>query len=211
MGKTKPGATTGVIRREDLAPHPFDEFRRWFQDAETRSGLVHPNAMCLSTVDPEGKPEGRIVLLKGLDERGFVFYTNFHSAKARALAANPSVALTFHWEARARQVRVQGEVEQVASEEADRYFATRPRGSRLGAWASEQSASLEDRDVLVARMREMEEKFAGEEITRPPFWGGYRVLPNALEFWQEGVDRLHDRFRYDRTDDERWVITRLSP
>ena len=181
---------------EILHPDPMDQFTRWFQDAVERSGLNDPNAMCLSTLSPEGVPEGRIVLLKGVDPRGFVFYTNLESAKGRALAAHPVAALTFHWDRLARQVRVQGAVEPVMDEEADSYYASRPRGSRLGAWASEQSRPLVDRATLEGRVEEMERRYPGDEIPRPPHWSGFRVLPAAVEFWQGRTSRLHDRFVY---------------
>ena len=196
---------------EMLHPDPMDQFTRWFQDAVERSGLNDPNAMCLSTLSPEGVPEGRIVLLKGVDPRGFVFYTNLESAKGRALAAHPVAALTFHWDRLARQVRVQGAVEPVMDEEADSYYASRPRGSRLGAWASEQSRPLVDRATLEGRVQEMERRYPGDEIPRPPHWSGFRVLPAAVEFWQGRTSRLHDRFVYRKDSGGRWAIQRLNP
>lgn len=194
-----------------LSPDPLHQFSRWFEDAVERSGQNDPNAMCLSTLSPEGIPEGRIVLLKGVDPRGFVFYTNLESAKGRALAAHPAAALTFHWDRLARQVRVQGAVEPVTDEEADSYYASRPRGSRLGAWASEQSRPLVDRETLEARVREMEARYPGEAIPRPPHWSGFRVLPRVVEFWQGRTSRLHDRFVYRKDDEGRWTIQRLNP
>lgn len=194
-----------------LASDPMDQFTRWFEDAVERSGQNDPNAMCLSTLSPDGMPEGRIVLLKGVDPRGFVFYTNLESAKGRALAAHPVAALTFHWDRLARQVRVQGGVEPVTDEEADSYYASRPRGSRLGAWASEQSRPLVDRETLESRVREMELRYPGEAIPRPPHWSGFRVLPRVVEFWQGRTSRLHDRFVYRREGGGDWTIQRLNP
>lgn len=196
---------------EMLHPDPMDQFTRWFEDAVERSGLNDPNAMCLSTLSPEGIPEGRIVLLKGVDPRGFVFYTNLESAKGRALATHPVAALTFHWDRLARQVRVQGAVEPVTDEEADGYYASRPRGSRLGAWASEQSRPLVDRATLEGKVQEMERRYPGDEIPRPPHWSGFRVLPVAVEFWQGRTSRLHDRFVYRKDSGGRWTIQRLNP
>jgi pyridoxamine 5'-phosphate oxidase len=196
---------------EMLQPDPMDQFTHWFEDAVARSGQNDPNAMCLSTLSPEGVPEGRIVLLKGVDPRGFVFYTNLESAKGRALAAHPVAALTFHWDRLARQVRVQGAVEPVTDEEADVYYASRPRGSRLGAWASEQSRPLVDRGTLEGRVQEMERRYPGDEIPRPPHWSGFRLLPGAVEFWQGRTSRLHDRFVYRKDSGGRWTIQRLNP
>ncbi len=210
MGTGKSGRVD-ALRRADLASDALEQFRRWFQEAQEKSGLVHPNAVCLSTVDPEGWPEGRIVLLKGVDAGGFIFYTNFRSAKALALDRTPRGALTFHWEALRRQVRVRGSVETVDDATADAYFESRPRGSQLGAWASEQSEPISDRKVLEDRAREVGERFAGQPVPRPPHWGGYRVVPRKVEFWQEGPDRLHDRFLYAGSPKGGWTITRLSP
>jgi len=199
------------IRREDLRDDPVEQFGDWFCEAREVSGLDLPDATCLSTVDEDGYPDGRMVLLKGFDERGFVFYTNLTSAKARALRRTPRAALTLYWEPLRRQVRVQGEVTPVDDAEADAYFATRPRGSRIGAWASDQSSPLEDADELERRFREARERFEGsDDIPRPPFWSGFRIEPRAVEFWQEGPDRLHDRFRYRRSG-EGWTVTRLFP
>lgn len=205
------GAQDPELTREMLHPQPLDQFALWFEDALERSGQNDPNAMCLSTLSPEGLPEGRIVLLKGVDPRGFVFYTNLESAKGRALAAHPVAALTFHWDRLARQVRVQGAVEAVTAQEADAYHASRPRGSRLGAWASEQSRPLLDRATLEGRVLEVERRFPGEEIPRPPHWSGFRLLPSVVEFWQGRTSRLHDRFVYRRGPGARWTIERLNP
>ena len=199
------------LNREMLLPDPIDQFRIWFDDAVERSGLADPNAMCLSTLSPEGMPEGRIVLLKEVDPRGFVFYTNLESSKGRALAAHPRAGLTFHWDRLGRQVRVQGQVEAVTPQEADLYYSSRPRGSRLGAWASHQSRPLVDRETLEARIRELEARFPGEDIPRPPHWSGFRVLPERVEFWQGRTSRLHDRFVYRAGPNGGWTIERLNP
>jgi len=200
-----------VLTPDQLAADPFDQFREWLLEAERHSGMKDPNAMCLATIGEDGLPQARIVLLKGIDARGFVFYTNLESAKGRALAANPQAALTFHWDRLGRQVRVQGAVEQVAHEEADAYYASRPRGSRIGAWASQQSTPLADRAELEARIRDVEARFATGDIPRPPHWSGFRVIPRAIEFWQERASRLHDRFVYRPVGGGRWETERLNP
>lgn len=208
-----PDAATALplLTRETLLDDPIAQFLRWFDDAAMLSGLRDPNAMCLSTVGEDGFPQGRVVLLKGVQEGGFVFYTNLRSDKARALTAHPRAALTFHWERLGRQVRVQGTVEGVSEADADAYFASRPRESRIGAWASEQSAPLVGREELEARVRELEARWPGDDIPRPPYWGGYRVIPRAIEFWQERPGRLHDRFVYRRDPLGGWSVTRLNP
>ena len=193
----------------DVAADPIAQFEHWFRDAEV-AGLWEPNAMSVSTVDPDGTPSSRILLLKHVDERGFVFYTNYESAKARGLAAHPAAALTFAWLPLRRQVRVVGTVSQTSAEESDAYFSRRPRGSQLGAWASEQSTVLVDRAALEARYAEVERRFAGCDVPRPPHWGGYRVQHQTVEFWQGRPNRQHDRIRYEPTD-VGWQITRLAP
>lgn len=196
---------------EGLGPDPLAAFARWFDDARARSNAAYPDAMTLSTLDGDGWPEGRIVLLKGADSRGFSFYTNYRSRKARAIESHPRGALTFYWGDLGRQVRVQGRIEVLSPEESDAYFRSRPRGSQIGAWASEQSAPLESRAELEARAEEIEARYVGEEVPRPPHWGGYLLVPHEVEFWQEGESRLHDRFRYHRGEDGSWEAERLNP
>jgi pyridoxamine 5'-phosphate oxidase len=187
---------------------PMKQFGVWMVEA-IHAQLPEPTAMNLSTVGPQGRPAGRIVLLKGVDPRGFVFYTNYASRKGRELEARPAAALTFLWKELERQVRIEGAVEKVAAAESDEYFATRPMGSRIGAWASPQSEPIESRDWLEQRWTELTAKF-GEEPPRPPHWGGYRVKPDYLEFWQGRRSRLHDRIAYTR-EAAGWKIARLAP
>jgi pyridoxamine 5'-phosphate oxidase len=198
------------LREEDLAPDPFTQFRAWF-DEVARADIREPNAMTLATATPDGRPSARMVLLKGVDARGFAFYTNYESRKGNELTANPRAALVFFWVQLERQVRVEGRVERLSAEESDAYFASRPQGSQLGAWASRQSAVLPDRGPLEARYEELRAQYASQEAPRPPFWGGFRVLPETVEFWQGRVNRLHDRLRYLRQGDGLWGIERLSP
>jgi pyridoxamine 5'-phosphate oxidase len=200
-----------TLEKEDLAPDPVEQFDRWFEVAARESDLAHPEAMCLSTLDKDGWPDGRIVLLKSVDHRGFVFYTNTESRKGRALERNPRAALTFYWEARERQVRVVGTVEPVSEAEADEYFASRPRGSQIGAWASRQSRPLASREELEAAVAEVEERYASDPVPRPSYWSGYRVVHHQVEFWQGRVSRLHDRFTYRRSPDGGWLSERLYP
>lgn len=197
------------LHREDLKTDPIEQFSTWFQQAvELR---VHePNAMILATVDPEGMPFQRIVLLKQVDAKGFVFFTNYHSRKGQQLASNPSASLLFPWITLERQIIVQGSVEKCTPEESLEYFHMRPRDSQIGAWVSRQSEVIPDREVLMNRLAELETQFAGQEVPLPPFWGGYRLNPEAIEFWQGGPARLHDRFLYQRNTNN-WQIDRLSP
>lgn len=202
------GVVQGLPEAADDAD-PFELFAAWYHAAE-ESGLVHPEAMALATADADGMPSVRMVLLKDVGPDGFVFFTNYESRKARELEENPRASLCFHWSNLERQVRVSGGVERTTEEESYAYFSTRPRGSRIGAWASRQSRPLAERDELDARVREMTERFRGEDIPLPPFWGGYRLRPTTLEFWQGKASRLHDRLVFERTE-EGWESRRLYP
>ena len=188
---------------------PIALFERWFADAR-RSGLLLPEAMSVATATPDGRPSVRMMLLKGADHDGFVFFTNYESRKARDLADNPRAALVFHWPLLQRQVRVEGAVGRVSVAESAAYFATRARGSKIGAWASKQSAELESREALDERVREVEQRHAQEDVPLPPFWGGYRLVADRIEFWQGRANRLHDRICYDR-DGGGWRRFRLYP
>ena len=197
------------LAEADVAPDPVVQFRAWFRDA-LAADLHESNAMTLATTTPDGRPSARVVLLKGYDERGFVFYTNYEGRKAHELEANPLCALLFYWGELERQVRIEGRASRVSVEESDAYFTSRPRGSRLGAWASEQSRPVQGRSVLEERVRALEAEYEGREIPRPPFWGGYRVEPHTIEFWQGRENRLHDRLVYLRNEGG-WKIVRLQP
>ncbi|MGA3401379.1 MAG: pyridoxamine 5'-phosphate oxidase [Acetobacteraceae bacterium] len=193
-----------------LVTDPFARFREWMAEAEA-SEPTEANAMTVATATPDGRPSARAILLKGVDARGFVFYTNQQSRKSAELAANRHVALLFHWKSLARQIRIEGVVEPVTDAEADAYFASRPRISRLGAWASDQSRPLDDRLTLERRLAAYEAKYPGEDIPRPPHWSGYRVLPDSFEFWQNMPFRLHDRTTYTRNAAGGWVVGKLFP
>ncbi|MEP7016300.1 MAG: pyridoxamine 5'-phosphate oxidase [Verrucomicrobiota bacterium] len=198
------------LRRRDLDPNPIKQFGNWFT-AAIEAGIRDVNAMSLATAGTDAKPSVRIVLLKGFDQDGFVFFTNYESEKGRELAANPRAALGFYWIELDRQIRITGGVEKVSREESEHYFHSRPVGSQLGAWASRQSEVVDGRRVLDARLAEMIERFGDQAIPLPPHWGGYRVTPDLVEFWQGRPNRLHDRFRYMRTSDGGWQIDRLAP
>ena len=188
---------------------PYEIFAAWYQAAED-SGLIHPEAMALATASADAAPSVRMVLLKDVDERGFVFFTNYGSRKADELETNPRASLCFHWANLERQVRVEGTVERVSKEESFAYFSSRARGSRIGAWASLQSRPLPSREVFDARVAEMDERFPGDDVPLPPFWGGYRVRPRRIEFWQGRASRLHDRLVFERAGDG-WNTLRLYP
>jgi pyridoxamine 5'-phosphate oxidase len=201
------------LRRRDLDPNPIAQFNRWFEQAATgmEGEATDVNAMTLATADKAGRPSARIVLLKGLDERGFIFFTNYDSRKARELSENPQAALVFHWTGLERQVTIAGQVSLLSAEESEIYFASRPRASRLAAWASHQSEVIKDRAALEEKWHALEKQFPGESIPRPPFWGGYVLSPTRFEFWQGRASRLHDRFRYEKNANKGWVIERLAP
>ncbi len=189
---------------------PIAEFNRWLEQAK-QLALLNPDAMTLATVDPDGRPSARIVLLKDLDEQGAVFYTNRISRKGRALESNPRAALLFHWDTLQRQVCVEGRVSVVEDAQCDVYFATRPRSAQIGAWASPQSQPIESRAALLARVAQIERRYEGRDVPRPPYWGGYRVSLDCIEFWQGRPDRLHDRVAYTRDDQGGWTTQRLCP
>lgn len=190
--------------------NPFIQFKKWFEQA-LAAQLPEPNAMTVATATPDGKPSARMVLLKDFDERGFVLFTNYNSHKGKELAENPQAALVFWWAELERQVRISGYVEKVSETESDQYFDSRPTKSRLGAWVSHQSEVIESREVLERRLQEFHSKYENEEIPRPPHWGGLRVIPTEIEFWQGRPSRLHDRLLYSRLDNGTWKIERLSP
>ena len=197
------------LTEAEAALDPFRQFDTWFRQA-LEAQVPEPNAMTLATVGVDGKPSARIVLLKGFDARGFVFFTNYESRKGQELAQNPNAALVFWWQALERQVRVEGTVEQVTEAESDAYFRSRPEGSRLGAWVSRQSAVIPGRAVLEEQLRELRAAYEGREIPRPAYWGGFRVRPERVEFWQGRPSRLHDRLRY-RLAEGAWHRERLAP
>lgn len=199
----------GGIPEADASRDPIELFKEWYAAAE-ESGILHPESMALATADAEGRPSVRMVFLKKTDERGFVFFTNYGSRKASELEANPHAALCFHWVVHERQVRVTGTVTRISEEESAEYFRTRSRGSRIGAWASQQSRPLDSRETLEARVQEVKDRFADDEVPLPPFWGGYRLRPETIEFWQGRGDRLHDRLVFER-DGEGWRTERLYP
>ena len=207
---TRRGYQRGQLDENVVARTWLDQLRLWFTDATAEPSVVEVTAMQLATVDTAGRPSVRTVLVKGLDERGVVFYTNYESAKARDLDARQSAAAVLVWLPLERQVRLSGPVTRVERAETEAYFAARPRGSQLGAWASPQSTVVPSRAALEDAVREIEERFAGGEVPAPPNWGGYRLAPDVVEFWQGRADRLHDRIRY-RLDGDAWVIERLAP
>ncbi len=200
----------GGLHRRDLDPDPIRQFANWFT-AAIEAKIRDVNAMSLATATSGGTPSVRIVLLKGFDQEGFIFFTNYESQKGKELIANPQAALAFYWIELDRQIRISGPVERTSREESERYFHSRPSNSQLGAWASHQSQAVDGRRVLDARLAQMTERFEGKVIPLPPHWGGFRVQPQMMEFWQGRPNRLHDRFRYRKTRDGGWVRERLAP
>ena len=201
----------GGLREGDVDPDPIKQFEKWFTQA-LKAKVPEPNAMTLATVAAGGGPAARVVLLKAVEPGGFVFYTNYESTKGKELAADPRVSLVFLWLELGRQVRIDGVVEKVSEKESADYFHSRPRDSQIGAWASRQSEVVPDRETLERQFKEAEERYAGgKEVELPPFWGGYRVVPHTIEFWQGRPSRLHDRLRYRKQEDGAWKVERLSP
>jgi pyridoxamine 5'-phosphate oxidase len=201
----------GGLLEADVPVNPIELFSQWYHEATRSSWFMEfPNAMVLSTLSSEGIPQGRVVLMKGVDPQGVVFYTNKESQKGASIAGHRQVSLTFYWDSLQRQVRIEGVAEDVTDQESDAYFASRPRDSQIGAWASQQSRVLEHRGDLEEEVLRLRNEFGTEEIPRPPYWGGYRVIPDRIEFWQLRLSRLHDRIRYFRVNGE-WSIERLAP
>jgi pyridoxamine 5'-phosphate oxidase len=198
------------LREDEVDPNAIRQFERWFDEA-MKAGVSEPDAMTLATATPDGRPSARVVLLRGVDDRGFVFFTNYDSRKGRELAANPWAALVLFWHELERQVRVEGQVRRVSVQESDHYFQSRPAGSRIGAWASPQSEVIKSRESLEIRCQELEKSFEDGTIPRPPNWGGFRLVPETIEFWQGRPSRLHDRLRYTRREQSKWLVERLAP
>ena len=200
----------GGLRREDLFEDPVAQFRHWLEQV-VASGVIDPLAMVVSTVSNQGQPSQRIVLLKQVEDNGFIFYTNYGSRKAKEITENNQVSLLFPWNALERQVKVCGKAEKIPHTESVKYFMSRPRGSQLAAWASEQSSAISSRDFLMTQLARMKEKFGAGEVPLPDFWGGIKIIPQQVEFWQGGANRLHDRFEYNLEADGAWKIDRLAP
>ncbi|MEM7007564.1 MAG: pyridoxamine 5'-phosphate oxidase [Thermodesulfobacteriota bacterium] len=198
------------LNERDVDPNPIIQFRNWYQEALS-ADLIHPNAFTLATSTNEEKPSARVVLLKDFDEHGFVFYTNSSSKKGHELSNNPCAAMCFWWGKLERQVRIEGSIQIVSVQEANEYFASRPRGSQIGAWASEQSSVISGREILDDRFKEFEDKYKDQAVPRPPYWNGYRLVAETIEFWQGRDNRLHDRLVYTHADEGSWKIERLAP
>lgn len=199
-----------LLLESDVSPDPIEQFASWFEHA-TAAGIPESNAMTLATATPDGRPAARMVLLKGYDQHGFVFFTNYNSRKGEELQHNPYAALVLFWTELRRQIRIEGQVERVSVEESDTYFASRARGSQIAASVSRQSTVLPDRDAFDRAVASLATEYADRDVPRPPNWGGYRVIPSVIEFWQGRPNRLHDRLRYGRLDDGAWLVERLSP
>jgi pyridoxamine 5'-phosphate oxidase len=202
--------TQAGLNENDLDINPLQQFLHWFKEAQ-EADILEPNAMTLATINGEGKPSARIVLLKDINDRGFAFFTNYESQKGQELIANPYAALVFLWGELERQVRIEGQVEKVSNEESDNYFYNRPIGSQLGAWASNQSSIIDSREILVEKLKSLEVEYEDKVIPRPAHWGGFRLIPTEIEFWQGRPNRLHDRFRYQLQSSGEWAIDRLAP
>lgn len=198
------------LRKQDVSFNPMDQFEHWFEEA-TSAEINEPTAMNLSTVNEHGRPTGRIVLLKGINDNAFQFYTNYDSQKASDLAQNPFAALTFFWPELERQIRIEGKVEKLSESTSENYFSSRPWDSKIGAWASPQSQVIENRAFLEENVRKLGEKYEGMEVPRPVHWGGYQLIPDKLEFWQGRSSRLHDRIVYRLSPENNWIIERLAP
>lgn len=211
IGALRREYTQAGLSKTNLAVNPFLQFETWFKQAN-QANIAEVNAMQLATASPQGKPSLRTVLLKAFDEQGFVFYTNYHSQKAQQITENPQIAALFFWKELERQVEITGRIEKVSTLESLQYFTSRPRGSQLGAWVSAQSSIISSRKLLEAKLEEMKQKFSQGEIPLPDFWGGFRIVPDTVEFWQGRPNRLHDRFEYQRkTESAAWHIERLAP
>ena len=210
VGDLRRSVTGATLERDDLDDNPIVQFEDWFSHA-CETVPMDPNAVYIATVDKSGKPSNRTVLLKYFDDRGFVFFSNYGSQKALDIESNPHVALLFFWSEAARQVRITGKAEKIPMAETIKYFATRPRGSQIGAWVSAQSSVISSRSLLENEFQRLKDKFRNKEVPLPSFWGGYRVVPLDIEFWQGRRNRLHDRFRYTHEEDGSWSIARLAP
>ncbi len=210
IAKLRKDYSLATLEEKEVDPNPIHQFEKWFKEA-ANANIPEPNAMMLSTISKDHKPTCRVVLLRNVDSRGFVFYTNYNSIKAKHIDQNPHVSLTFFWVDIERQVRIEGRANKLSIIESDEYFNERPRLNQIGAWASPQSEVIESREVLEKRLKEFEEKFKDKPIERPPFWGGYLVVPNKIEFWQGRPGRLHDRICYTLNEQNNWKIERLAP